>query len=406
MRTVRKYGGSSVDSPEKIKRIAREISEAVKSGQEMVVVVSAMGHTTDELLSLAHQVAPTPSRRELDMLLTAGERISMALLSMALETERVSAISFTGSQSGIVTDSNHSRARILRILGDRIRTALQDQKVVIVAGFQGVSAEREITTLGRGGSDTTAVALAAALQADRCEIYTDVDQVASSDPRRIPKVRFYKEISKGCMEAFAAAGAQVLHARSVRLAALKKVSLWVGKSGANPETSGTWCVDAEEGGEGMEQARVLGVAVDESKVFGEVELARASASQAFWDLVSQKHFEVFAVSQEREWVRFFALKEALGEWRADLQNLLRDGFLKKVQFDEGIHPISVVGEGLALEASVLARSLGVLARVEVFPEYYALSSHILTFAVLRNRVQDAMEELHAYWIDGEGMARE
>ena len=183
---MHKYGGTSVNGPERIRAVAQRIAAARAAGHELVVVVSAMGHTTDELIALAHRVSPRPSRREMDMLLTTGERVTMALLAMALHDLGVSAISFTGSQSGILTDDTHSHARIVGVRPDRIRGALDEGRVVIVAGFQGVSpATKEITTLGRGGSDTTAVALATALGRARCEIFTDVDGVFTADPREI-----------------------------------------------------------------------------------------------------------------------------------------------------------------------------------------------------------------------------
>ncbi|NBU21741.1 aspartate kinase, partial [bacterium] len=203
---VQKFGGTSVGSPERIQKVAERIAHAHQAGNQLVVVVSAMGHTTDELIELAHEVSRQPPHREMDMLLSAGERISMALLSMALADCKVPALSLTGSQTGIITDSSHRRARIQRILGDRVRTALGDGKVVIVAGFQGVSETREITTLGRGGSDTTAVALAAALQAEKCEIYTDVDGVFSADPRLVEDAKVWNQIPHDLMVELATRG--------------------------------------------------------------------------------------------------------------------------------------------------------------------------------------------------------
>ncbi|HZI16448.1 MAG TPA: aspartate kinase, partial [Myxococcus sp.] len=186
---VQKYGGSSVAGVEKLRKVARRVKDKRDAGYQVVVVVSAMGDTTDELLALAKQVSPDPPRRELDMLLTCGERISMALLSMALQEMEVPAISFTGSQSGIITNDAHAQARIVEVRPFRIHDELARGKVVIVAGYQGVSYKKEVTTLGRGGSDTTAVALAAALDAEACEIYSDVDGVFSADPRVVPDAR-------------------------------------------------------------------------------------------------------------------------------------------------------------------------------------------------------------------------
>jgi len=215
---VQKYGGSSVADVERIRKVAARVAARRADGHQMVVVVSAMGDTTDELLTLAKRMSADPPRRELDMLLTCGERISMALLSMALHELEVPAISFTGSQSGIITDDNHSQARVVEVRPVRIREELGKGKVVIVAGYQGVSRNREVTTLGRGGSDTTAVALAAALGAEACEIYSDVDGVFSADPRVVPDARKLDRLDYDTMQELAAAGARVLNAQAVEFA--------------------------------------------------------------------------------------------------------------------------------------------------------------------------------------------
>ncbi|MBI4720629.1 MAG: aspartate kinase [Chitinivibrionia bacterium] len=215
---VQKYGGSSLDSPARIRSVAANIADCARRRHRMIVIVSAMGKTTDGLLSLAHDISPRPPRRELDMLLTVGERISMSLLSMALNDLGIPAISFTGSQSGIVTDTNHTGASIEEIRADRIIEALREGKVAIVAGFQGVSRSREITTLGRGGSDTTAVALAGSLKADRCEIYSDYPGLFTADPRYFPRAKRVPEIGHDEMLELASLGAKVLHYRAADLA--------------------------------------------------------------------------------------------------------------------------------------------------------------------------------------------
>ena len=215
---VQKYGGSSVADVDRIKKVADRVAAAKAAGKDVVVVVSAMGDTTDELLALARQVTDSPARRELDMLLTAGERISMALLSMALNARDVPAVSFTGSQSGIITNDAHANARIVEVRPFRVQDELERGKVVIVAGYQGVSYKREVTTLGRGGSDTTAVALAAALDAEACEIYSDVDGVYSADPRVVPDAARLAELSYEEMQELAEAGAKVLNAQAVEFA--------------------------------------------------------------------------------------------------------------------------------------------------------------------------------------------
>lgn len=219
---VQKFGGSSVADAEKIRKVAQRVKARRDEGWKLVVVVSAMGDTTDELLQLAKKISADPPRRELDMLLTCGERISMALLSMALHEQGVSAISFTGSQSGIITDDTHAQARIIEVKCARIEEELEKDRVVIVAGYQGVSKRREVTTLGRGGSDTTAVALAAALGAD-CEIYSDVDGVFSADPRVVPSAAKLEALSFEEMQELAAAGAKVLNAQAVEFAREKGI---------------------------------------------------------------------------------------------------------------------------------------------------------------------------------------
>jgi aspartate kinase len=222
---VQKYGGSSVADVEKIQRVAARVARTREGGKRVVVVVSAMGDTTDELLALARKVSPDPHRRELDMLLTAGERISMALLGMALHARGVEAVSFTGSQSGIITDGAHTNARILEVRPVRILEELARGRVVIVAGYQGVSREREVTTLGRGGSDTTAVALAAALEAEACEICSDVDGVFTADPRLVPAARKLSALSHEEMQELSLAGAKVLNAQAVEFARDKGIAI-------------------------------------------------------------------------------------------------------------------------------------------------------------------------------------
>ena len=221
---VQKFGGSSVADANKMRAVARKVKERRDQGVQLVVVVSAMGDTTDELLQLAKQISQDPPRRELDMLLTCGERISMALLSMALQELQVPAISFTGSQSGIITDDNHAQARIVEVRPLRIEEELNRGRVVIVAGYQGVSRSKEVTTLGRGGSDTTAVALAAALGAD-CEIYSDVDGIFSADPRVVPEAQKLESLSFDEMQELAAAGAKVLNAQAVEFAREKGITI-------------------------------------------------------------------------------------------------------------------------------------------------------------------------------------
>ncbi|GMA90168.1 hypothetical protein GCM10025869_06970 [Homoserinibacter gongjuensis] len=242
---VQKFGGSSVADAESIKRVAKRIVETRKAGNEVVVAVSAMGDTTDELIDLAHQVSPIPDPREMDMLLTTGERISMALLAMAIRDMGFEARSYTGSQAGMITDARHGAARIVDVTPGRVREALDEGAIAIVAGFQGFNRDsRDITTLGRGGSDTTAVALAAALGAEVCEIYTDVDGVFTADPRVVPKAHKLSRVTSEEMLELAAAGAKVLYIRAVEYARRHGVTLHVRSSFNNNE--GTWVVNQVE----------------------------------------------------------------------------------------------------------------------------------------------------------------
>jgi len=260
---VQKYGGTSVAGPEEIKRVARRVVETADAGNQVCVVVSAMGDSTDRLIDLARQVSPDPHPREQDMLLTAGERISVALVSMAIIDLGRDAVSFTGSQAGIVTDTSHGKARIVEMRRGRVHEALEEGKIAIVAGFQGVSTARDVTTLGRGGSDTTAVALAGALGADVCEIYTDVDGVYTADPRVAPNARKLRAISYEEMLELSANGARVLQLRSVEYARNHGVKLHV-RSSFKPD-EGTWVVKEEDV---LEQAIISGIAHDtgEAKV--------------------------------------------------------------------------------------------------------------------------------------------
>jgi aspartate kinase len=257
---VQKYGGTSVGDPERIRRVADRVCRHRRDGHDLVVVVSAMGDTTDDLVALAAQISPAAARqhpREMDMLLTAGERISMALVAMAIREAGVEAISFTGSQAAIITDTRHTGARIEEVRADRVREELGAGRVVIVAGFQGVSRTREVTTLGRGGSDTTAVALAAALGADRCDIYTDVDGVYSADPRKVPGARRIPHLGYDEMTEMAVSGAQVLHPRAVELAARFAVPIRVLSSLRDDDDAGTLIAPRKPT---MEDPAVSGVA--------------------------------------------------------------------------------------------------------------------------------------------------
>jgi len=347
---VQKYGGSSVADVEKIRKVARKVKEKRDEGHQVVVVVSAMGDTTDELLALAKQVSPDPHRRELDMLLTCGERISMALLSMALHELGVEAISFTGSQSGIITNDAHAQARIVEVRPYRIQDELANGKVVIVAGYQGVSYRREVTTLGRGGSDTTAVALAAALQAD-CEIYSDVDGVFSADPRVVPDARKLEEISYDEMQELASAGAKVLNAQAVEFAKRQGIVI-LAKS-----TSGGGTGTAIRELQPPSDTRVKGVA-------SEPDLAVIAARGGPAELSEVLEF------LDARGVRGRTLSFDAGGGQAFIATPLQDvhgvealkrdmaaRFGERVKLEEGLGTVTAVGAGINADWSIARRAL-------------------------------------------------
>jgi aspartate kinase len=381
---VQKYGGSSVADVHKIGEVARKIAARRAQGDDLVVVVSAMGHTTDELLTLARQVTESPARRELDMLLTAGERISMALLSMALNALEVPAISFTGSQSGIITNDSHANARIVEVRPYRIQDELALGRVVIVAGYQGVSYRREITTLGRGGSDTTAVALAAALGAEACEIYSDVDGVFSADPRVVPQARRLAEISYEEMQTLAEGGARVLNAQAVEFARRAQVVIHA---------------RATAGGEGT-LVRDLPAAPRVSGVTGEKEmvllrLARPERLEEVLEFLDAAGAPVREVLADHA-AGFAALLlprenlHGLAALRADLERR----FEGEVLCREGVGAVSVVGVGIASEGACLRRALTALGGLGISPEGIHAAGLRLLLLVPGERLDECVRRLH------------
>jgi aspartate kinase len=394
---VQKYGGTSVGTPERIRSVAARIAAARQAGQRLVVVVSAMGHTTDELIDLAGQVSKSPPHREMDMLLTAGERISMALLSMALADLGVDAVSFTGSQSGIITDGSHRRARILEIRPQRIREAIESDRVVIVAGFQGVSRAKEVTTLGRGGSDTSAVALASVLGAECCEIYTDVDGIYSADPRVVTEARLYPQMRLDLMSELASLGAGVLHPRSVQLAHHFGVRLWV-KNSLN-DTKGTELM-AQDLAQGMEEMKVAGVVADRSKALLTIELMRGSVANSIWDVAAQAHLSITAPQFANGIIRFFVEKDSEAEWKSALLRLAAQGFVKQFQFDEFYVPLSIVGDRFAQDGSALCVVFEELAREGISATQGCASTLSLTIAVPQSHADDAVRALHRKFLGG------
>jgi len=409
---VQKYGGSSVGDAAKIKHVANRVIETQKAGNQVVVVVSAMGDTTDELLELAHQVAETPAPRELDMLLTSGERISMALLALAINSAGASSRSFTGSQAGIITDEVHGNARIAEVTPDRIQEALDSGDIAIVAGFQGFNREtRDITTLGRGGSDTTAVALAAALNADVCEIYSDVDGVYTADPRQIPSAKKLDSIDIESMLELAAAGAKILHIRAVEFARRHNVDLRVRSTFSNdPGTR----VYSGKLGENMEESVVSGVATDKSQskitVIGIPDLpgkaaalfTAVAAAGANIDMIVQNTPTGVDIVDKVSDISFTLpqgdcskVEDALAVGQATL------GY-RELEVDHEIGKLSVVGAGMRTHSGVSATLFKALADAGINIEMISTSEIRISVVTSLGEVDDAARAVHtAFGLDGD-----
>jgi len=401
-RIVQKYGGSSVATIEKIIRVAERIKRTAKEGHEMVVVVSAMGDTTDELLGMAKSISLNPDKRELDMLLTTGEQVSSALLAMALRETGEKAVSLTGWQAGIRTESVHGNARILLIDTKRIEEELAEGKIVVVTGFQGVTEAGEITALGRGGSDTTAVALAAALHADRCEIYTDVTGVFTSDPRRIQKARKLPAVSYDEMIEMAHLGAQVLHPRSVEFAKNFRVPLVVRSSMSDEE--GTWIVEEEK----MEKNLIVrGVAFEKNitriTVHGLPDVME-NLSAIFTGLARENvdvDIIIQNVSGETENQVSFSVKDdQLNDALAVLEKLRGELGFKNVEWESGLAKVSIVGSGMVSNPGVAAKMFSTLAENGIFIKMISTSEIKISVVVDEEQMIRAAETLHqAFGLD-------
>ncbi len=392
---VQKYGGTSVGSPERIQHVAERIVRTRRGGADLVVVVSAMGDATDDLIRLARQVSPRSHPREMDMLLTAGERISMALVSMAVNDRGQEAVSFTGSQSGIVTDTSHTRAKILEVKADRIRAELERGRVVIVAGFQGVSREREVTTLGRGGSDTTAVALAAALHASECEIYTDVDGVYTADPRVVPGARKIPRLSYDEMLELASLGAKVLHNRSVEIARRFNVPIHV-------RSSFNWNEGSRVAkGESMEQVVIRGIAhdADVAKVALVGVPDRPGIASEIFQAVGGQGVNVRMIVQASGSDGKNDATFTVGTHDVNTVLPILEGVRKQIGaraflYDPDVAMISVVGEGLATSPGTAGRVFSALAKAGVNIDLISTSSITITCVVRQFDVERAVRSLH------------
>ncbi len=419
---VQKYGGSSVADAESIKRVAKRIVETRKAGHDVVVAVSAMGDTTDELIDLAHEVTPIPDPREMDMLLTTGERISMALLAMAIKSMGYDARSYTGSQAGMITDDRHGSARIVDVTPGRVREALDAGAIAIVAGFQGFNRDsKDITTLGRGGSDTTAVALAAALGADVCEIYTDVDGVFTADPRVVPRAHKLDRLTSEEMLELAAAGAKVLYIRAVEYARRHGVTLHVRSSFNNNE--GTWVLpietlpseqgDPKEGGS-VEEPIITGVAGDlnEAKVtvVGVPDVPGKAAE--IFTIVAKTGANIDMIVQNVSAASTgltdisFTLPKGDGEkvMTALTAEKETSGF-EALQYDDQIGKLAVVGAGMRTSAGVSAQLFTALSDAGINIEMISTSEIRISVVTRADQLQHAMRIVHeAFGLDADEVA--
>jgi aspartate kinase len=393
---VQKYGGTSVAGPEEIKRVARRVAATAAGGSGVCVVVSAMGDTTDRLIDLAREISSDPHPREQDMLLTAGERISMALLSMALIDLGCDAVSFTGSQAGIVTDTSHGRARIVEMRRGRVHEAIDEGKVAIVAGFQGVSTEKDVTTLGRGGSDTTAVALAAALGAEACEIYTDVDGVYSADPRIVPGARKLREVSFEEMLELAASGARVLALRSVEYARNHGVKIHV-RSSFN-ETEGTWVVKEEDM---LERAIISGIAHDtsEAKVTIRGVPDRPGVAGRTFRPLADSGINIGEIVQNTSVhgladISFTLPENELERAEPILRKLADEIEAEGFQAERAIAKVSVIGAGMKSNPGVAAAIFEALADAGINIEIISTSSIRVSCVVPAADVERAVNVIH------------
>ncbi len=392
---VQKYGGTSVANPDRIKAVADRVRSTRDSGNDVVVVVSAMGDTTDDLLALAAEVTADPLGREMDMLLTAGERITMALLAMALNDRGVPAVSYTGSQAGILTDSAHGEAKITRITGERVKQSLAEGKTVIVAGFQGVDPEsREVTTLGRGGSDATAVALAAALEAEACEIYTDVDGVFTADPRIVSEARRLPEVSFDEMLELSAGGAGVLMSRSVEFGRRFDIPIHVRSS--FHDSPGTWVKETT-----MEQAIISGIAHDrsEAKVTVNGVPDRPGVAASIFGRLADEGVNVDMIVQNVSHdgstdISFTVPRANISQAELISKAVADEVGARSVDVDLEIGKVSLVGAGMKSHPGVAARTFRALSDAGINIEMISTSTIRISCVVKADQVEPAVRALH------------
>jgi aspartate kinase len=379
---VKKFGGTSVGNIERIKTIAHEIARTKQPDDQIVIVVSAMAKTTDDLFKLAYEIAEYPSRRELDMLLTAGERISMSLLSLSLHEEGLPSISFTGSQSGILTDNKHGNARILNVRAFRIKEELATGKIVIVAGFQGVSMNKEITTLGRGGSDTTAVALASYLLADKCEIYTDVDGVYTADPRIVSHPRKLKKIPYQIMLALANDGSRVLHPRAVEFACAYKIPIEIKSSFTFEE--GTYIAEDMN----MEDRGITAIAHKEN--LSRSHICFKDQTQLI-DFLSHLGFDIFNYQVINDREMYISVEE---KYQHDFHKLLTDAGIDILDVENNLGSVSIVGVGINYDLEFVASVMKTMADLQAAVRLLQRNDLGLVLLIPSNKVVEAVKVLH------------
>lgn len=392
---VQKYGGSSVSDVDKLKKIASMIAAVKNQGIDVVVVVSAMGKTTNQLIEMAKSISPDPPRREMDMLLSTGERTSMALLCIALHEEGIESISLTGSQAGIITNDRHNDARVIEVRPVRVLDELDKGKVVVIGGFQGVSYKRDITTLGRGGSDTSAVALAAALKAERCEIYSDVDGVYTTDPNIVKDAKHLPEISYQQIQEMAEAGAKVLNAQAVQFAKEEKIALFA-RDTFNPGKE-TIIKDISK----KELSGILAV-VYEKEI---VRVFVHDADKIHWVLnyleeeqIPIKEFQVSGIAGDKGYKCSFIIStNSLYNWekiKEGMEDKLRDG----IYINESLAALSIIGEGFSRNNDALTETMKLLDKHGI--NYYGVNTTSFRISLLVEKylLEDAVKICHEYWI--------
>ncbi|MGE5681875.1 MAG: aspartate kinase [Bacillota bacterium] len=397
---VQKYGGSSVADTDRIKKIASMIARVKSGGYDVAVVVSAMSKTTNNLIDLARSICPDPSKREIDMLLSTGERTTMALLCIALNDLGIEAISLTGSQSGIITNDRHNDARVIEVRPFRVIDELEKGKVVVVGGFQGVSYKRDITTLGRGGSDTTAVALAAALNAERCEIYSDVDGVYSADPSVVEKAEHLPEISYQMMQEMSLAGAKVLNAQAVQFAKEAQIAIYA---------RSTFSPQRETIVRSLPQGIPKGIkaVVSENNVF-RIKLTGGEPLQAFKtisDILENEHIGIKELNIARDFqenypasVSFVISGGNIYNW-SNIKDKIYKSFEKNIFIEEGLGALSIIGEGMGNDVAVLCETIDLLEKSKL--EIYGVSttSFRISFLLKNEDLKQGVILCHSKWIE-------